>query len=60
LEKQRVKAWTGFDPGKGSISAFCEYSDEHFSYTKGTEFLDQMRDYELIKKDTFQWNSLVK
>lgn len=55
-----MKAWTGFDPGKGSISAFCEYSDEHFSYTKGTEFLDQMRDYELIKKDTFQWNSLVK
>jgi hypothetical protein len=34
----------------------CEYDNEPSGFVKGGEFLDQLSDYQLLKKDSAPWS----
>jgi hypothetical protein len=38
----------------------CEHDNETSSYLKGSEFLVQLSDYKLLKKDSTPWSYSVK
>jgi hypothetical protein len=37
---------------EGLVAGFCEHSNESLSTIKGREFLDKLRDYQLLTKDS--------
>jgi hypothetical protein len=41
------------------VADYCEYGNESSGFIKGGEFLDQLRDYELLRKDSVLWSYLV-
>jgi hypothetical protein len=49
------EGWTGsMWVGMGSVVGSCEHSNEPLGFIKGREFLDMLRDYQLVKKDSAQ------
>jgi hypothetical protein len=38
--------------GQGSMLSACDHGNEPFSFTKDGEFIDQLHNYHLIKKDS--------
>jgi len=43
------------DSGKGLVSEFCDYGNEYLGFTKDREYLDQLNDDQLVKKDCVPW-----
>ena len=41
------------------VAESCEKGDERAGSTKCGEFLDQLRDYQLLKRDSAPWNYFV-
>jgi hypothetical protein len=53
LKKQDVRIWTGFNWLKmGIVVGSREHGNEPSSATKGGEFFDRLRDYQLFKKSS--------
>jgi hypothetical protein len=51
--------WCGLDSsgsGHGPMVGSCEHGNELPSSIKGGEFLDQLSDNKLLKKDSVPWN----
>jgi hypothetical protein len=45
--------WTdSSDTQQGPVVGSCEHGNEPLSFIKGGEFIDQLSDYELFKKDS--------
>jgi hypothetical protein len=44
--------------GWGPVVGCCVHGDERSSSIKGGEFLDQLSDCQLLKKDCAQWSQL--
>jgi hypothetical protein len=42
------------------VADLCEHGNEPWGSTNGGEFLDQLSDYQLLKKDSAQWRWLFK
>jgi len=45
--------------GHSPVTVCCEQGNESSGFITGFEFLDQMRDYQLLNKDSAQSNLLV-
>jgi hypothetical protein len=43
-------------PGYGQAAGFCECGNEHSVAKKCSEFLDLLRDGQLLKKDSAPWS----
>lgn len=49
--------WTGLiQLTTGSMVGLCESGNGHSDSINGTQFLDQLNDYELLKKNFSPWN----
>jgi hypothetical protein len=49
--------WSGLNWLRiGSNGDFCESNNEASGYRKGWEFLDQLRDYQLLNKVRAPWS----
>jgi len=40
----------------GPVAVSCEHGNEPSGSIKGAKFLDQLSNYQLLKKDPAQWN----
>jgi hypothetical protein len=45
--------------GQGVLLGCCEYCNEHSGYVKGGEFLNQISNYQFIRKDSAAWSLLT-
>jgi len=41
------------------VADSCEYGNESWCFIKVGEFLEQLSDYELLKKDSAPWSYLI-
>jgi hypothetical protein len=45
--------------GWGSVMGYCEHGSEPLGSVKGGELLDQLRDNQLLIKDSAPWSLLI-
>jgi hypothetical protein len=50
--------WIDLAQDMNRLVGFCEHVDEFLSFIKGGEFLDQLNNYKLLKKDCTSWRWL--
>jgi hypothetical protein len=55
LNKQYVTAWNGFDLGQEPLAQ----TNDSSSSTKGEEFLDHAINYQIPRKESAKWSSLI-
>jgi hypothetical protein len=57
IMKQYVRVWTGiYWLRAGSRMGSCEHGNELSGSINDREFLNQLSDYQLLKKDSASWN----
>jgi hypothetical protein len=61
LERMRKEAvvvllWIQLVRGKVHLAVSCEHSNKSLSFLKSEEFIDNLSDYQLLKKNFVPWS----